>query len=214
MKGYLGLQRRLWSEIAGVVLLCLAVPAAIGAPITYVFSGPATGTLGATPFTGAQVTVTATADTVNITDFEGNPAFPCIPLKSVTFNITGIGSATATGANKFAENPSLPAWGLLTGICSVGTGDWLNQSNALAATYGLITSLGPTTGTQFLGGSVPTTSGTLTFTAVPLTFQATLGQAATISTIPTLSQWALLLLGLVLTATALFFLRRKAKTYR
>jgi len=53
-------------------------------------------------------------------------------------------------------------------------------------------------------GSVPTTSGTLTFTAVPLTFQATLGQ---VGPIPTLSQWVLLLLGSVLAAVGIFFLR-------
>jgi hypothetical protein len=196
--------RRFWSGLAGIVVMGFAVPAAFAIPITYVFSGPATGTLGATPFTGAQVTVTATADTVNITSFMGNPGLPCIDLTAVTINVAGIGSATATGGNKFVENKGIAAWGLLTGDCTVAAGDWLDQNNPLAAGYNLTTSLGPTTGTQFAGGSVPTTSGTLTFTAVPLTFQATLGQ---VGPIPTLSQWVLLLLGSVLAAVGIFFLR-------
>jgi hypothetical protein len=61
------LRRRFWRGIASVILFCLGAPSAIGTPITYVFSGSATGTLGAAPFTGAQVTVTGIADTVNIT---------------------------------------------------------------------------------------------------------------------------------------------------
>ena len=66
MNGCSASRRRLGTAMAGMVMLCVLAPAAFGAPITYVFSGPATGTLGATPFTNAQVTVTGTADTANI----------------------------------------------------------------------------------------------------------------------------------------------------
>jgi hypothetical protein len=45
------------------LLLCLAAPSAFAAPITYTFSGPVSGTLGATSFTNAQITVVATGDT-------------------------------------------------------------------------------------------------------------------------------------------------------
>jgi hypothetical protein len=210
MKGCLGVQRRLWSEIAGVVLLCLAVPAALGAPITYVFSGPATGTLNGTPFTGAQVTVSATADTDNVTS--AGPSLPCVVPSKITVDIAGLGTVTATGSSYVFDNQISSVWGFGEGNCSGGS-DWLDVSDAQASTYALVSNLAPTTGTQFGGGTADTTSGKLVFTAVPLTFQATLGQAPTISTIPTLSRWALLLLGLMLTATAVFFLRRKAKTY-
>src|SRR5208282_840912 len=63
--------------------------------------------------------------------------------------------------------------------CSSLAAVWLGEVNPLTATYGLITPLGPTTGTQLTPGAVPTTSGTVTFTMVPLTFQATLSSLFT-----------------------------------
>ncbi len=208
MKGCLALRKCLWGGVAGVVLSCLAAPVAIAAPITYVFSGPATGTLNGTPFTGANVTVTVTADTANIV--LAAPGIPCVPAKSVAINIAGVGSVTATAANVVFDNQSTDVWGTTNGTCTVAAGDWIDQDNALAATYGLATSLGPTTGTAFGGGNtiVPTTGGPLQFSADPLTFQATLGAAAAVTAVPTLGQFELLLLGLVLTALAAFLLRQ------
>jgi hypothetical protein len=207
MKGNLRLRVRWWSGIASaVVLLCLAAPAAIAAPITFVFSGPATGTLGATPFTGAQVTVTGTADTANVTGRAGNPAVPCINLTSVTVNIAGVGSATTTSPNYVFDNPASTVWGFTNGTCASPIGDYLDVTNPLAASYGLVTSIGPTSGVQAFAGGVNTTAGILTFTSVPLTFQAAL---ATATPLPTLSQWGLLLLALALGAVAAFFLRRR-----
>jgi hypothetical protein len=172
MRCSLALHKRLFGGIVGIAVSCLAVSAAIGTPITYVFSGPATGTLGTTAFSGAQVAITATADTANITTINGHP---CIAVPSVTINISGIGSTTATDPMIFAVNQMEDVWELLIGSCSAPGGALLGQSNPLAAMYGLITSLGPTTGTPFAAGGVPTTSGILIFTDVPLTFQATLG---------------------------------------
>jgi IPTL-CTERM motif len=68
----------------------------------------------------------------------------------------------------------------------------------------LITALGPTIGTQAGAGSVATTGGTLTFIAIPLTFQAIRN-----ATIPTLNRWGLLLLGILLTGAAFFSLRHR-----
>jgi hypothetical protein len=175
MRFALACRKRFWNGLAGIALTFLAEPAAIAIPITYVFSGPATGTLGTTAFTGAQVTVTATADTANITTFdEIHPGDLCMPLTSVAIDIAGIGSTTTTGPSAFADCQECPIWGLVNGNCPKLGANCLVQANNLAAIYGLITSLGPTTGAQFAGGSIPTTSGTLTFTTVPLTFQATL----------------------------------------
>ena len=62
MQCNLSIRRPFWSRISSVlVLLCVAAPAAMGAPTTYVFSCQASGTLCATTFTGAQTTVTGTA---------------------------------------------------------------------------------------------------------------------------------------------------------
>ncbi len=211
MKCTLTLQKRLWAGITSVVLFCFGAPYAIGTPITVVFSGPATGTLGATPFTGAQLTATGIGDTADIT--LPLPNVPCINLKSVSINIAGIGSAAATGPNLVFDNQTVSVWGLTNGICAAPAGDWLDEGNPQAATYGLTTSIGPTTGTAGLVGSVNTTAGVLHLTAGPATFQATLGQTQA-APIPTLSPWTLLLLGLVLTAVAAFFLRGWTLTNR
>jgi hypothetical protein len=208
MKGCLALRKCLRGGVAGVVLSCLAAPAAIATPITYVFSGPATGTLNGTPFTDTNVTVTATADTANIV--LADPGIPCVPATSVVVNITGVGAVTATAANVVFDNQSTSVWGTTNGTCAAAAGDWIDQDNALAATYALATSLGPTTGTTFGGGNavVPTTGGPLQFSADPLTFQATLGAKAAVTPIPALGPLELLLLGLMLTVSAVFLLRQ------
>lgn len=207
MKCTLTLRGRFGAGIAGVVLLCLGSPSAMGAPITVVFSGPATGTLGATPFTGALVTATGIGDTADITS--PLPNVLCINLNSVSINVAGVGSATATGPNVVFDNQAAPGWGLTNGTCAAPIGDWLDQANPLAATYGLSTSIGPTTGTAIRGGSVNTTAGVLTLTVAPATFQATVA-----APIPSLSPWTLLLLGLVLAGVAALFLRGRTLANR
>ena len=207
MNGNLRPHRWFCSGAVGVVFLWLAVPTAIGAPITYVFSGPATGTLGATAFTDAQVTMTATADTATITTLATQPSDLCINLSSVTININGIGTTTVAGSSAFAESQAGGAWALVTGTCAAVTGEWFYQTSSLAATYGLITSIGPTT----LSASevqVATASGTLTFTVEPTTFQATLGSSPTTDQsdlwyIPAESGWGMQLVqrGSVIFAT-------------
>jgi len=213
MKCNLMIRGPFWGQIASaLVLLCLATPAAMGAPITYVFSGPASGTLGATPFTGAQTTVTATADTANVVNNSGDP---CINLTGVvTIVIAGVGSATTTGPNLMFDNQTSPikVWGLENGTCSNGLNDWLDVIDPTAATYGLVTSVGPSTGTTTTPGGVATTAGTLQFTAPPLTFQATLGQApppVASAPIPTLSEWVVALLALMLATAGLLVARRR-----
>jgi hypothetical protein len=192
-------------------LLLLIAPAVTGAPITYVFSGPASGTLGTTPFTGAQITVTGTADTANVTTTF--PNLPCIDLTSVTINIAGVGSATATGPNKLFDNPfPVLVWGLTNGSCGISGGaDWLDVANPLAANWRLVTPIGPTTGVAVAGFQVATTAGTLTLTypAVPTTFQAFFPAAAPV---PAMSPWTLVLLALTLNSMALVFLRRRTSS--
>ncbi len=205
MNGCSVLRRLLGTAMAGTVMLCVVAPAAFGAPITYVFSGPATGTLGSTPFTNAQVTVTGTADTANIVQIDA--VTPCVNLAGVTIAIAGVATTTATGPNFLFDFQAGPGWGFENGTCTVVGQTWIGVNNAQAATYGLATSIGPTTGTQDFANSTPTAAGSLTFTSVPLTFQATLGQVAQIALVPTLSQLALLALGLMLTALAAYVLR-------
>ena len=205
MNGCSALRRLLGTAMTGIALLCLAAPAAFGAPITYVFSGPATGTLGSTPFTNAQVTVTGTADTANIIQIDAVTL--CINLTGVTITIAGVGTTTATGPNLLFVFQGGPGWGFENGTCTVVGETWIGVDDAQAATYGLATAIGPATGTQDFASSTPTAAGSLTFTSVPLTFQATPGQVAQRAPVPTLSQLALLALGLMLVALAACVLR-------
>ena len=75
------------------------VPFADGAPITYVQTGTASGTLGATPFADAFVTVTLTGDTANVVPElfgEFNCPFCFVNEGTVTITIANIGTATVT----------------------------------------------------------------------------------------------------------------------
>ena len=197
-------RKRVSNGIAGIILSCLAVPAAFGTPISYVFSGLATGSLGATTFTNAQVSVIATADTLNLTTSIGG--VPCIYLASVTINIEDLGYVTTTGQNVMFDDPAANALGLANGTCSAPGADWLAQDNPSAAAYGLITTIGPTTATFAGGGNVvPTTGGALSFNAAPAIFQAALQTAdqSDLWYIPAESGWGMQLVqrGTVIFAT-------------
>src|SRR6185369_13496825 len=71
------------------------------APITYQVSGIASGTIGASTFTNAQVTVTLTGNTSNVffSTFGGLcPLNVCfVNVGPATINISGIGTAAITG---------------------------------------------------------------------------------------------------------------------
>jgi PEP-CTERM motif len=82
-----------------IVALFGFVPCAHAAPITYVQTGTASGTLGATPFNDAFVTMTLTGDTNNVVP-ELFGAFNCpfcyVNEGTVTIDIPGVGTATVT----------------------------------------------------------------------------------------------------------------------
>jgi hypothetical protein len=156
------------------LLLCIASPGALAAPITYTFSGPVSGTLGGTPFTNAQITITATGDTSTIPDLIDctGPPIICNRLGSVTFTINGVGSGTITDGLfifDFGPNQAL-------GLERFGAGgDWVDITHAQFAIYALATSIGPLTVTPIGSspfGSVATTAGILSLTSNPNTFQA------------------------------------------
>jgi len=180
-----------------VVVSSLAVPGALASPIVYIFTGTSSGTLGAVPFSGAQVTLTGFADTDEITALAGIPSLPCVPLRGVIVEIAGIGSANAIGPNVMFDSQVAPGWGFLNGYCGGAVGNWFANVDPLAATYALATSIGPSTGTPSNVGSTETTAGELTFSAAPLTFRAALGPT---SAIPTLNGIGLSVLGLLLVA--------------
>jgi hypothetical protein len=170
---------------AAFLLFGLVGTAAIAAPITYIFSGSSvSGTLNGTPFTNAQVTITATGDTSNVPDVAdcgSNPTLPCNAPLTVTFNIAGVGSGTITDSLLIFDNHTttpVPGLGLER---RSGGGDWLDIVHAQFGTYGLVTAIGPLTvaplSTPGSFGAVATTAGNLTLTTTPGTFQATGGGA-------------------------------------
>jgi hypothetical protein len=149
------------------LLLCLAAPSAFAAPITYTLSGPVSGTLGATPFTNAQITIVATGDTS--TADCGAPIF-CNTLSSVTFTINGVGSGTVTeGLSIFDGTTGVLGLERTTG----GLVDWIDHDATEFQTFNLATSLGPiTVAPRTPQGAVATTAGSLTLTSGPTTFQS------------------------------------------
>jgi len=96
------------SFIAGLAFALVGFAAqADAAPITYEFTGIASGKIGATTFTNALVVYTGAADTNNIISFEVAPGFffYAIPLNALAVNIAGIGTATVTDATEVISIP-------------------------------------------------------------------------------------------------------------
>jgi hypothetical protein len=183
-------------------VLCIA-SSAMAAPITYTFSGTASGTLGGTTFTDALVQETAIGETANVVSLltlaQGNPISIFVePLSTVTITIAGIGSTTVTDpsaiwsiptpvviASGFPDLPYVilgtldnpPALNSITGYGALG-------SNALLG-YNLATSFGPLSaspgGVGYPAGLVvDTSSGSLSFTGnVGPTVQGTFAATTT-----------------------------------
>jgi hypothetical protein len=153
------------------------------APITYLESGIASGTLGGTTFTNALVQVTLSGNTANVVTLTDGTITVFVNLSSLTtVTIAGIGTATITDPNAMYSFPApvgiadgfpvlpyvifgtldhSPALDSFTGFGGQG-------SNALLG-YDLTTSIGPITGSP--GGVdyptrtfLHTTLGNLAFT--------------------------------------------------
>ena len=99
--------------IALLLCACAGTSPAIAAPITYTFTSTASGTLGTTPFTGAAITVTASADSSTVTVFTAGDY--CNSLASVTFAIAGVGSGSVTDALAIVSNNAAPGVALEAG---------------------------------------------------------------------------------------------------
>lgn len=167
------------------IFVCAASPV-FAAPITYTFSGTASGTLGGTAFTNAVVQETAIGDTAGIVNLQliasGNSISVFVePVNDITITIAGLGATSVTDlsemlsvptpqviASGFPDLPYVvlgtldnpPALGSLTGYGAIG-------SNALLG-YNLASSFGPLTaspgGVGYPAGLVVhTTKGDLSF---------------------------------------------------
>lgn len=178
--------------------LLLGVAGAVGAaspslaiPITYTEQATATGTLGGVAFTNANVVLTMTNDTTNVTG--SAPIFDNVG--TLTLNVTGFSTATFTDTTQALVNQAVPVAGFGDVTKNLGI---LATTNAAFATYDLRTSIGPLSGTALsnLGLSFPTSGGDFILTAIAgptATFTAAISTAL----VPEPSSLMLLGVGLV-----------------
>jgi hypothetical protein len=131
-----------------VKLLCLSLVAFVtslalagmtfAAPITYIFTGTASGTVGSVPFTDAAYTITVQGDTAAITYIASATEYDMLAT-TVTMTIAGVGTATVTDSvSIFASKVGTEG---RLGISH--NGPMLILSDAVFITYALAAPLGP-----------------------------------------------------------------------
>jgi hypothetical protein len=168
---------------AATILAVLgSIAVAQATPITYVETGVASGTIGASTFTNAAVQLTAIGDTSNVVTFTGEGIVVNANPATMSLVIQGIGTAAITQPTAIYSFPepvqidknfpvlpyvifgTLDAPPALDGFTGLGG----NGDSAFLG-YGLQTSLGPITALGGVGRTpsqtVSTSLGTLTFTS-------------------------------------------------
>jgi hypothetical protein len=155
-------------------LLVLGTMASQATPISYFNQVVASGTLGATSFTNALVTVRFDSDTANVT---GGSGFFSDGVGTATLTIAGVGTAIFTGSiDVFVNQGAIAA-----GIADETIGGSISDTyNVALATYDLMTAIGPLSGDPFIrpdltfgtdegGFNMTGTSGSATFWATTTT---------------------------------------------
>jgi hypothetical protein len=152
-----------------VLSLGLAAPAH-AAPIEYMETATATGTLDGTSFTNALVTITVTGDTAAAPPGLG-PQFYSLP--GATVSVAGDGSDTLLHSEVFV-NVDFAGFA----DSSLGPASILDTNNSAFLTYTLNTAIGPTSGLPFInsGEAFATAGGTFVLTSISgdSTFSATI----------------------------------------
>jgi hypothetical protein len=194
------------SRILTAALLGIACAVASADPITIVYTGSGSGTLGGTPFPNSAYTITAQGDTDDISSCGGS----CqeIEHSSVDIDIAGVGTfSISTGLRTFLNT----ATGL-SRQASVAGGDLL--SVGVVPGFDLVSDVGPVAVTSTLGqwsspANINTDAGILIFDngGSAGTFGATLGSREP-EAVPALPLAGLALLAGLLGATAVRRLRR------
>lgn len=159
----------------GVLIAAIAV----ANPLTIVITGSGSGSLGTTRFTAAQFKFTLTTDTSQLV------VPPCCPGDTDTpsgtptmFSITGVGSGTLTDNQVVFVDPSGTA-----GLAHFSDGDMIDLDSPQFHGYKMAASLGPVTGTTFLGSNpiFGTSAGALELSSagnVTMTFTVSAGPPA------------------------------------
>lgn len=192
--------KRFFAVLAAALLMPFAASAV---PITYTYSGLASGNLAGTGFTDASFVITAQADTSTVLPW-ANATWQNTHA-SATVSLTGFGTVSF----------SLPTHTWIQANCCMGFGEdlganlvTLDGTNGLTNVgYALATNIGPivaAASTQGQFNAIATSGGALTFSQIgfDVIFQA--------SVVPEASASALMALGLagIMLATR----RRKAST--
>jgi hypothetical protein len=141
-------------------------------PITYVEQTISTGSLGGVSFTNANIILSMTGDTTNVT----GELTTFFNFGTMTVHVTGIGVATFTDSTSVVANQA---------ALDVGFADYtkdsaiLFASSPLLSTYDLSTATGPLLGTASYNAGLPflTTDGLFVLNTIPgsVTFIATTG---------------------------------------
>jgi PEP-CTERM motif len=188
-----------------IVVLGIAVWATFGglpetaqaAPITYTLSGTGSGSVNGTSFTNQAFTIMGVGDTVDLTTVSADK-FPAVPLSSMSFTMSGFGTATPSNQMYMVNLYNLAADFLGFGNVSIGDGEVFFAAGSGA--WDLVSSFGPVSATSAGSGYLPTNLGTVQLSGYtgPTTFTATLGSSA----VPEPGTFAMLALGLSLSLVA------------
>jgi len=195
-----GILRTLFASILGLVI---TAPSQADL-ITFTFTGTGNGALGAQSFTGAEFTITSTADTTQIT----NPLTGIyhVPDLSASVTVAGIGTGIFTIPTINVSNQNIPSAGISDPNANLAI---LFVSNPALATYSLNTSIGPVSGpTAFNSGhNFATTAGDFNLTAVRVaTFEASVDTRA----VP--EPASIVLAGVGIVSSLAYSRRRKSRT--
>ncbi len=161
------------------------------APITYTLTSTASGTLGASTFTNATVTVTLSGDTSGITAGTGSFTGALLNAGNSSITIAGVGTATFTDPIVMVSTYNT----LLSGVNAViildnasGTGILLQEGTVFSA-YGLgplasVTGTGGVASGSHITPVFPTTKGNLTWAVGQSLGTSTFTASTTTTTAP------------------------------
>lgn len=155
--------KRIIACIAPVVAILAIAPQAHATPITYEISSTASGQIGATTFTNAQVDLIGIGDTAGVTPLFSAQLF-ANPFSTLTITIGGVGTAAITDPSEIWTVPTPGFGGSTVPLAVIGredkvggvfvldsiTGIGIIGSNALAGYEGA-TAIGPITDAGAIG---------------------------------------------------------------